>query len=69
MTPAPGSRGGAAGDPRVAHSADDARAQAVTATYPDVDVVALCENLGAVGRDIGARRLDTPYVAFADDDT
>jgi GT2 family glycosyltransferase len=47
----------------------DGTADAVRARFPEVDVVALTENLGAVGRNIGVRRLDTPYVAFCDDDT
>jgi GT2 family glycosyltransferase len=29
----------------------------------------LTENLGAVGRNVGVTRLDSPYVAFCDDDT
>jgi GT2 family glycosyltransferase len=32
-------------------------------------VVALRDNLGAVGRNLGVRRTRTPYVAFCDDDT
>jgi GT2 family glycosyltransferase len=47
----------------------DGTAEAVRARFPAVDVVALAENLGAVGRNIGVARLDTPYVAFCDDDT
>lgn len=34
-----------------------------------VDVVALPENLGAVGRNVGVARATTPYVAFCDDDS
>jgi GT2 family glycosyltransferase len=47
----------------------DGTAEAVRARFPAVRVVALSENLGAVGRNIGVRELDTPYVAFCDDDT
>jgi GT2 family glycosyltransferase len=47
----------------------DGTAEAVRAAFPGVEVVALSENLGAVGRNIGVRRLRTPYVAFCDDDT
>ncbi|MFC7107553.1 glycosyltransferase family 2 protein [Nonomuraea rubra] len=47
----------------------DGTAEAVARAYPEVDVVALDENLGAVGRNVGVERLRTPYVAFADDDT
>jgi GT2 family glycosyltransferase len=34
-----------------------------------VDVVALADNLGAAGRNVGVDRVDAPYVAFADDDS
>jgi len=34
-----------------------------------VDVVALPENLGAVGRNVGVARCRTPFVAFCDDDS
>jgi GT2 family glycosyltransferase len=47
----------------------DGTAAAVRARFPGVDVVALGENLGAVGRNVGVQRLSTPYVAFCDDDT
>ncbi|GII66161.1 glycosyl transferase [Sphaerisporangium krabiense] len=47
----------------------DGTAPAVAAAYPEVELVALGENLGAVGRNVGVRRLATPYVAFCDDDT
>ncbi|MEV4409894.1 glycosyltransferase [Actinoplanes sp. NPDC049598] len=47
----------------------DGTAEAIRSAYPDVEVVALTENKGAVGRNIGIERLSTPYVAFCDDDT
>ncbi|SFF62692.1 Glycosyltransferase, GT2 family [Actinoplanes philippinensis] len=47
----------------------DGTADAVRERFPEVEVVALPENLGAVGRNIGVRRTSTPYVAFCDDDT
>jgi GT2 family glycosyltransferase len=53
----------------VDNGSSDGTARAVARTYPEVDVVALTENLGAVGRNVGVERLNTPYVAFADDDT
>jgi GT2 family glycosyltransferase len=53
----------------VDNGSTDGTAQAVRAAYPDVRVVALTENRGAVGRNIGVRELNTPYVAFCDDDT
>lgn len=53
----------------VDNGSTDGTAEAVARACPEADVVALRENLGAVGRNIGVARLDTPYVAFADDDT
>src|SRR3954451_7339087 len=47
----------------------DGTADAVRARFPGVEVVALRENRGAVGRNVGVERLGTPYVAFCDDDT
>ena len=37
--------------------------------FPDVHVVALPGNVGAVARNIGTEQARTPYVAFADDDS
>lgn len=53
----------------VDNGSTDGTADAVRAAYPAVEVVALASNLGAVGRNIGVRRLRTPYAAFCDDDT
>ncbi|BBH66512.1 glycosyl transferase [Actinoplanes sp. OR16] len=53
----------------VDNGSQDGTADAVRERFPAVEVVALGENLGAVGRNIGVRRLRTPYVAFCDDDT
>ncbi|WP_082771896.1 glycosyltransferase family 2 protein [Actinoplanes sp. TFC3] len=53
----------------VDNGSTDGTATAVQEKFPDVDVVALTENLGAVARNFGVRRLRTPYVAFCDDDT
>ncbi|NUO99063.1 MAG: glycosyltransferase [Nonomuraea sp.] len=53
----------------VDNASTDGTAEAVAHAFPEVDVVALPENLGAVGRNVGVARLSTPYVAFADDDT
>jgi N-acetylglucosaminyl-diphospho-decaprenol L-rhamnosyltransferase len=36
---------------------------------PDVDLVRLETNQGAAARNVGVRRAQTPYVAFADDDS
>ncbi|MDI6102062.1 glycosyltransferase [Actinoplanes sp. NEAU-A12] len=53
----------------VDNGSTDGTADAVRERHPDIEVVALRENLGAVGRNIGVRRTRTPYVAFCDDDT
>ena len=53
----------------VDNGSTDGTADAVRARFPEVEVVALAENKGAVGRNIGIERLRTPYVAFCDDDT
>lgn len=53
----------------VDNGSGDGTAEAARARFPGVDVVALDDNLGAVGRNIGVARLRTPYVAFCDDDT
>jgi GT2 family glycosyltransferase len=37
--------------------------------FPEVEVVELYRNLGAVARNVGVARARTPYVAFADDDS
>ncbi|MGY2065128.1 glycosyltransferase family 2 protein [Blastococcus sp. SYSU DS0619] len=47
----------------------DGTAAAVRARYPDVAVVELSGNRGAVARTVGVQRARTPYVAFADDDS
>lgn len=47
----------------------DGTADAVRDKFPQVDVLALDHNRGAVGRNLGVARLHTPYVAFCDDDT
>jgi len=53
----------------VDNASTDGTAAAARTRHPEVDVVALDRNLGAVGRNVGVERLDTPYVAFCDDDT
>jgi len=37
--------------------------------HPEMLVLAARRNLGAVGRNLALRRVETPYVAFCDDDT
>jgi GT2 family glycosyltransferase len=53
----------------VDNGSTDGTADAVRDRFPEVELVASPENLGAVGRNVGVARLDTPYVAFCDDDT
>jgi GT2 family glycosyltransferase len=53
----------------VDNGSTDGTADAVRERFPQVDVLALDWNAGAVGRNLGIRRLATPYVAFCDDDT
>jgi GT2 family glycosyltransferase len=47
----------------------DGTAAAVRRSYPAVEIIAARANLGAVGRNLAARRIATPYIAFCDDDT
>jgi GT2 family glycosyltransferase len=53
----------------VDNGSTDGTADAVRARFPSVELIASPANLGAVGRNVGVARLDTPYVAFCDDDT
>jgi GT2 family glycosyltransferase len=53
----------------VDNGSSDGTAAALRAAHPDAEVIASPTNLGAVGRNLGVDRLDTPYVAFCDDDT
>lgn len=48
---------------------DDGLVGCVMRECPGVEVVRLPTNLGAAGRNAGVARLDTPYVAFCDDDS
>ena len=53
----------------VDNGSTDGTAGAVRERFPEVEVLALDRNAGAVGRNRGVERLRTPYVAFCDDDT
>jgi GT2 family glycosyltransferase len=53
----------------VDNGSTDGTAQAVRDRFPQVELIASPENLGAVGRNLGVARLETPFVAFCDDDT
>lgn len=47
----------------------DGTPDAVRARHPDVELVVLDRDAGAVGRNVAVGLVDRPYVAFADDDT
>jgi GT2 family glycosyltransferase len=53
----------------VDNGSTDGTAAAVRERFPEVELIASPQNLGAVGRNLGVARLTTPYVAFCDDDT
>jgi GT2 family glycosyltransferase len=53
----------------VDNGSDDGTAEAVRSAHPDVRVIALDENRGAAGRNVGVAMARAPYVAFADDDS
>ena len=53
----------------VDNGSTDGTPRLVAKHFPDIEVVALGENRGAVARNVGVRRARTPYVAFADDDS
>ncbi|MGY1748703.1 glycosyltransferase family 2 protein [Modestobacter sp. SYSU DS0511] len=53
----------------VDNGSSDGTADAVRREHPWAELIASPANLGAVGRNVGVARLDTPYVAFCDDDT
>jgi GT2 family glycosyltransferase len=50
------------------HSTDGTPAR-LRQRFPDVQLIALAENRGAAGRNVGLRAATTPYVALCDDDT
>jgi GT2 family glycosyltransferase len=53
----------------VDNASSDGTADEVSRAHPEVTVVRLPRNLGAVARNVGVARARTPYVAFADDDS
>ncbi len=53
----------------VDNGSTDGTPAAVRLAHPHVHVVELGTNLGAAARTLGARRAETPFVAFADDDS
>ncbi|GAA4689562.1 Glycosyltransferase, GT2 family [Promicromonospora umidemergens] len=53
----------------VDNASTDGSPDAVEAACPDVRVIRLPRNVGAVARTVGVRAATTPFVAFADDDS
>jgi GT2 family glycosyltransferase len=53
----------------VDNGSTDGTAELVRTHHPDVQVVGLRRNRGAAARTVGARLVDSPYVAFSDDDS
>lgn len=53
----------------VDNASTDGTSEAVRRRHPKVEVITLAQNLGGAGRNIGVRRVNTPYVAFSDDDS
>jgi GT2 family glycosyltransferase len=53
----------------VDNGSTDGTPAAVRARFPDVRVVELGRNRGAPARNVGVRYAETPYIAFADDDS
>jgi GT2 family glycosyltransferase len=53
----------------VDNDSTDGTARHVRDAHPGVTVIALDENLGAAGRNVGVAAVGRPYVAFAEDDS
>jgi GT2 family glycosyltransferase len=53
----------------VDNGSTDHTAHAVTEQFGQVTLLRSDQNLGALGRNLAVRDIDTPYVAFCDDDT
>jgi GT2 family glycosyltransferase len=53
----------------VDNASSDGTVAAVRSEFPSVRVLELPENIGAAGRNRGVEAVDTPYVAFSDDDS
>lgn len=53
----------------VDNGSTDGTAEAVPRSFPEVEVIALPTNLGAAARNVGVSHVETPYVAFNDDDS
>jgi GT2 family glycosyltransferase len=53
----------------VDNASEDGTAEAIARRFPEVELMAMAENLGATGRNHAMERVETPYAAFCDDDT
>ena len=53
----------------VDNASADGTAELVAQSFPRVKVIRLEKNVGAAARNVGVRSIETPYVAFCDDDT
>ena len=53
----------------VDNASSDGTADTASRRYPDVEVIHLGENLGGAARNVGVKHVNTPYVAFNDDDS
>lgn len=53
----------------VDNASSDGTAAAVASEFPRVELVVLDRNCGAFARNLGVRQLQTPLVAFSDDDS
>ncbi|MGW2488236.1 glycosyltransferase family 2 protein [Streptomyces sp. NPDC001606] len=51
------------------NASGDGTAEAVARDFPEMTLLRPGRNLGAVGRNLAVQQVDTPYVAFCDDDT
>ena len=47
----------------------DATVSMMRAHFPQIRLISLPDNIGAAARNVGVQAVDTPYVAFCDDDT
>lgn len=52
----------------VDNGSGDGTAEAIAYAFPQVEVLPAGGNLGAAARNLGVRRVETPYVALCDDD-
>ena len=53
----------------VDNGSTDGTAAAVSARFPDVEIIKIGKNLGAAARTVGVANATAPYVALCDDDT